>query len=125
VNGERVDRSRVGRADPDRGPPLSPGTHQVRLTVDDDDGARAGQTALVTVDPKPRPLRPGTDAPSDLDGDGRYEDVDGDGSAGYDDVVTLFEAQLTGDVGTATGAFDFNDNGRADFDDVVTLFEEM
>jgi PKD repeat protein len=62
---------------------------------------------------------------ADPDGDGRYEDVDGDGTAAYDDVVALFDAFDSRRVAAAAPGFDFNDNGRLDFDDVVTLFRSV
>jgi hypothetical protein len=62
--------------------------------------------------------------PEDLDGDGAFEDVDGDGSKTYNDVVALFENSDSPAV-EASGAFDFNANGRFDFNDIVRLFEEL
>jgi hypothetical protein len=84
--------------------------------------------ATVAAFGRPAPAPPGdvTDdgAPAgDLDGDGRYEDVDGDGTAGYDDVVALFET--FGDPVVRTDAFDFNRNGRIDFDDLVHLLRAI
>jgi hypothetical protein len=80
--------------------------------------------ATVAAFGRPAPVPPGDvtgdGAPAgDLNGDGRYEDVDGDGTAGYADVVALFEA--FGDPVVRTDAFDFNRNGRIDFDDLVHL----
>jgi hypothetical protein len=64
--------------------------------------------------------------PTDPDGDGRFEDVDGDGAVTYDDVVGLFEADGGARAGRdAQVAFDFNANGRLDFADVVTLFDSL
>jgi alkaline phosphatase D len=60
--------------------------------------------------------------PGDLDRDGRFEDVDGDGESTYDDVVTFFEEFGEGGVQSRPSGFDFNANGRLDFDDVVELF---
>jgi PKD repeat protein len=63
--------------------------------------------------------------PTDLDGDRRYEDVDGDGTAGYDDVVALFDRFGSDAVTDSPAAFDFNGNGRVDFGDLVALFESL
>jgi len=115
------------------------GTGTTDLTVDvqamdDDDGA--------TIEPRERPgvvvVGPppidggsggggsgGVAAPTDPDGDGLYEDVNGNGRLDYDDIVTLFE-HLEGDSAQLNAdAFDFNDNGRLDYDDVVELHEEI
>jgi hypothetical protein len=74
-------------------------------------------------------IDPGTvdgQSPTDPDGDGRFEDVDGDGAATYDDVVDLFEADADLRTGRdAQVAFDFNGNGRLDLADVVSLFESL
>jgi hypothetical protein len=66
--------------------------------------------------------------PGDPDGDGLYEDVDGDGEAGLDDVFALaFELvprsrQLSG---AQTAAMDFDGSGRVGLDDVFALaFDE-
>jgi putative alpha-1,2-mannosidase len=64
----------------------------------------------------------GDTMPGDLDQDGRLEDVDGDGSSTYDDVVTFFEEFGEDGVRSRPSGFDFNANGRLDFDDIVELF---
>jgi hypothetical protein len=75
---------------------------------------------LVVEAPAPN----GGSAPSDPDGDGRFEDLNGNGELDYDDVVTLFESRDSPAIGDNVDLYDFNDNGRFDFDDVVRLFEE-
>lgn len=92
----------------------------------------AGEGVIVVVDPPATPFPdgvpgvPGT-TPTDPDGDGLFEDVDGDGRATYADVVALaladFEAIAAAPAGSAP--FDYNDNGRLDFDDVVHLFASL
>jgi alpha-glucosidase len=67
----------------------------------------------------------GERAPTDPDGDGRFEDVDGDGAATYDDVVDLFEGFDDEAVRSHPDAFDFNGNGRLDHADLVDLFESI
>jgi carbohydrate-binding DOMON domain-containing protein len=79
-------------------------------------------------DPASVPYVPVPDSevlPRDLNGDGRFEDVDGDGRSTYDDVVALFDHADDGTVRDRPTQFDFNDNGRFDFDDVVALFESL
>jgi beta-fructofuranosidase len=63
--------------------------------------------------------------PSDLDYDGVYEDVDGDGAVTYDDVVGLFEYFEAPEIRRNGELFDFNGNGRLDFGDIVKLFSDI
>ncbi len=67
------------------------------------------------------PLASDLPAPTDPDGDGLYEDTNGNGRFDFDDIVTLFEELSS----AQPGCMDFNQNGRMDFDDIVTLFEEI
>jgi hypothetical protein len=71
---------------------------------------------------------PGTGAsaaPSDLDGDGRYEDVDGDGSASFDDAVALAFSDFGSLTPEQAAALDFDGDGDADFADAVALAFEV
>jgi len=63
--------------------------------------------------------------PTDLDGDGLWEDVDGDGELTRDDAEELFDSFNDPVVQNNPERFDFNDNGRVDRDDIVELFEEV
>jgi PKD repeat protein len=67
----------------------------------------------------------GGDAPTDPDGDGLYEDVNGNGRLDYDDIVTLFEEFDSDAVRMNEAAYDFNENGELDYDDIVDLYEEI
>ena len=67
----------------------------------------------------------GDQPPTDPDGDGRYEDVNGDGEVTYADVVDLFENFDSAAVEDNPEAFDFNGNGRLDFDDIIALFNSL
>ena len=60
--------------------------------------------------------------PRDLDGDGRYEDVNGNGRMDFADVVLCFNQMNWIAASEPPGSFDFNGNGRIDFADVTTLF---
>jgi hypothetical protein len=64
-------------------------------------------------------------SPTDPDGDGLYEDVNGNGRVDYEDVQLLFDELDSNTVTSNARAFDFNQNGRLDFDDIVTLFGEV
>ena len=67
----------------------------------------------------------GGSAPQDVDSDGLYEDLNGNGRLDYDDVRVLFENFDAESVRMNESAYDFNDNGKLDYDDVVTLYEEV
>jgi hypothetical protein len=98
-----------------------PGTYEHQVTA-----GNATRTATITVESAgPPPLTANGSAPLDGDGDGRYEDVDGDGNVGFDDVVVLFEQFDSDAVQSSGSAFDFNANGRVDFDDLVRLFTSI
>jgi PKD repeat protein len=66
-----------------------------------------------------------TNLPADPDGDGLYEDVNGNGRLDFDDVVVFYQnmdwVRDNSRVGIAP--YDFNGNGRIDFDDIVQLFQ--
>ncbi|WP_135820010.1 thermonuclease family protein [Halostella litorea] len=65
------------------------------------------------------------DLPTDPDGDGKYEDLNGNGELDFDDVVVFFDHRDDDAVANNPGAFDFNGNGRVDFDDINSLFDEV
>jgi len=60
-------------------------------------------------------------SPNDLDGDGLYEDLNGNGILDFDDVVRLYDGldYLNSDK------FDFNEDGVLDFEDVIALYDEL
>lgn len=64
-------------------------------------------------------------SPTDLNGDGRYEDVNGDGETNYADVADLFEDFDRDAVQNNPSRFDFNGNEQLDFDDIVALFKSI
>ncbi|MCU4973239.1 dockerin type I domain-containing protein [Halobacteria archaeon AArc-m2/3/4] len=63
--------------------------------------------------------------PQDLDGDGLYEDVNGDGEFSLTDVVVLFEHLEEPVVTENVAAFDFAGTGDVSVTDVVALFESL
>ena len=58
----------------------------------------------------------------DLDGDGLYDDVNGNGRMDFADVVLYFNQMSWIASHEPLSAFDFNGNGRVDFADVTILF---
>ena len=84
---------------------------------------------LGTAAPTPTPgvtTVPGAvGAPGDRDGDGRYEDVNGNGRADFADVVLYFNQMTWIAENEPLAAFDFNANTRIDFADVTWLFNRL
>lgn len=107
----------------------SAGTTDVEVDVeqmDDDNGneidtdTEAGVIEVISLPPVV-----GSDPPTDPDGDGQYEDVNGNERLDFNDVVVFFQNMDSDVVTSNVDKFDYNENGRIDFDDVVTLFKEV
>ncbi len=64
-------------------------------------------------------------SPNDLNGDGKYEDVNGNGRADFADIVTLFNNLDCIAADDDWQCLDFNKNGRIDFADVTWLFNNL
>ncbi|WP_211530774.1 PKD domain-containing protein [Methanocalculus chunghsingensis] len=63
--------------------------------------------------------------PQDMTGDRLYEDLDGNGRIGFNDVILFYEnieVLRLGDFGQIE-LFDYDGNGRIGFNDVVVLYE--
>jgi PKD repeat protein len=107
------------------------GEYDATVTVSDGAGATDAATRTVAVGSSggggdaPSPVGGSSAAPRDPDGDGRYEDVDGDGTVGVGDVATLFYNLDGAAVGDAPDAFDFNGDGSCDVIDVSALFDQL
>jgi PKD repeat protein len=84
-------------------------------------GANAREGVLVTGPPTVT----GGSAPTDPDGDGLYEDLNGNGRLDYEDIEILFSNFDADSVTMNKSAYDFNENGQLDFDDIVDLYEEV
>jgi len=87
------------------------------------DIAQTSGTALTVTQGIP-PLV-GDSAPTDPDGDGVYEDVNGDGTTDIADVQALldsFDGQTAQDN---AASFDVNEDGRLDVTDVIRLLSEL
>ena len=79
----------------------------------------------VTLDAiQPVPF-PGGALPLDTDGDGLYDDTNGNGRMDFADVVLYFNQMSWISVHEPVPAFDYNGNGRIDFADVVWLFTHL
>jgi VWFA-related protein len=72
-----------------------------------------------------RPTLSGAAGPAtDVDGDGRLEDTNGNGEFTLSDVTFLFARYGTGEVKAHPDAFDYNGNGQVSLADVTILFRE-
>ncbi len=63
--------------------------------------------------------------PKDPDGDGFYEDLNGNGEKGFSDVVLFFKHLDWIAANEPVTAFDFSGNGEIGFNDIVLLFREL
>lgn len=63
--------------------------------------------------------------PTDPDGDGLYEDINGDGESNIVDVQALFKNQENEVIQNNPSAFDFNGDGTVNVVDVQKLFSEV
>lgn len=63
--------------------------------------------------------------PRDLNKDGKFEDVNGNGRTDFADVTLLFNNLDWCCSNQPPCCFDFNQNSRMDFGDVVTLYEKI
>ncbi|MEN6343088.1 MAG: NosD domain-containing protein [Methanospirillum sp.] len=80
-------------------------------------------TPSATVNVTPTIVVPGgAGYAGDPDGDGRYEDVNGNGRQDFADVVLFFNQVAWIAENAPVSVFDHNDNGRIDFGDIVALF---
>jgi len=75
--------------------------------------------------PHPIPLPGFSVLPTDPDGDGLYEDLNGNGAADFNDVVLFFTYLEWIGENEPISLFDFNVNGQIDFADITLLFEEL
>ena len=107
---------------------LNPGKSNIKITVNSfqDDSYNeikdkiATTSGTITVIVGPPPIN-GVQ-PKDLNGDGLFEDVNGNGKPDFGDVVMLFK-KLEEWKGKYDKYYDFNSNERLDFGDVVKLFK--
>ena len=61
----------------------------------------------------------------DLNGDGTFEDRNGNGRVDFADVVLYFNQMSVIAASDPVAESDFNGNGRIDFADVVWLFNHL
>jgi hypothetical protein len=71
------------------------------------------------------PIGDSANPPADLDGDGTFEDVNGDGTVDVLDVQVLFTYRDDETVANNPSKFDFNGDGTFDVVDVQALFANL
>jgi len=81
-----------------------------------------GKTITVSQAPQVIPLPGYSRPPTDPDGNGIYEDLNGNGRLDFADVVLYFNQMTWIAANEPISAFDLNGNGRIDFADIVALF---
>jgi PKD repeat protein len=81
-------------------------------------------SATVSVEAGPGDVTGNGKAATDPDGDGVYEDINGDGTANVLDVQSLF-GNLDSDSVQGNAAFDINGDGSVDILDVQALFTQL
>jgi hypothetical protein len=84
----------------------------------------AGDVIGDTAELRPAPTL-GEAPANDLDGDGAFEDVTGDGRVTITDVATLLANLENDDLADGAEVFDFNGDGRFDLVDVATLLRDL
>ena len=73
----------------------------------------------------PRVVQGGIGVPTDLDHDGMFEDVNGNGRKDFSDAVLFFNQMSWIAANEPITLFDYNGNGRIDFADVTWLFNHL
>jgi hypothetical protein len=63
--------------------------------------------------------------PTDPDGDGKYEDMNGNGRKDFNDVFIFFKQMAWISANEPVSLFDFNNNSRIDFNDIFILFKDV
>jgi len=97
------------------------GTYTVNLTASNEYGTNSTLVIINVFENMPFPGY--TNPPKDSDNDGFYEDINGDGNVGFDDVVAYYTNMYWMKANVPVALFDYNNNNIIDFDDVVTLYK--
>ena len=80
-------------------------------------------SGTITVIAGPPPIN--GHQPKDLDGDGLFEDVNGDGYFNFGDIVFFFMNFDKDEIKNYPEYYDFNNDGSVNFGDVVALFKML
>ncbi|AKB56538.1 PKD domain-containing protein [Methanosarcina barkeri] len=97
------------------------GTYTVNLTASNEYGMNSTSVIINVFENMPFPGY--TNPPKDIDHDGFYEDINGDGNVDFDDVVAYYTNMYWMKTNVPVALFDYNNNNIIDFDDVVILYK--
>jgi outer membrane protein assembly factor BamB len=101
---------------------------QFELTVDNGKSKDTDSTTVTVAEQAPPPIV-GDNPPQDLDDDGLYEDINGDGEFDIVDVQAFLQNlerfQSGGDLEEYAAAVDFNQDGEVDIIDVQKMLLEL
>ncbi|RAW45717.1 hypothetical protein DQW50_07385 [Halorubrum sp. 48-1-W] len=102
------------------------GSQSVDLRVHSDNAGTDLATVVLTVqEERLSPIGNFENSPTDPDGDGLYEDINGDGRFDLVDVQALFANLDDETIQNNPEAFDFNGDGSVDIVDVQQLFTQL
>jgi len=98
---------------------------EVKVMTDDEGNpieplVQSGEVEILISLP---PIGDSSNPPHDLDGDGLYEDINGDGALTFADPVVLAFNLDSEVIQQNPALFDFDDDGDVDFDDAAALAE--
>jgi hypothetical protein len=100
--------------------PAGPPTTSWNESTEPDDSAVADLAPRENAS-QPYPIV-GDQQPTDPDGDGLYEDINGDGAVNIVDVDALYRHLSTTEVGANWSAYDYTGDDRTDVGDIQLLF---
>ncbi len=97
----------------------------VAVGIDNTGQPETQAQAAVTITDPVAPAVVGDSPATDPDGDGLYEDVNGDGSVNFADLQTMFANRDQPVVQNNAEVFNFNGEGGITFGDLQALFSEI
>jgi len=101
------------------------GTYEVTFIVEDGKGGKDSETIYITVNDVQPEQAEQPELPlgsKDLDSDGLYEDINGDGKLDFDDIVYFQWHYYEDDFQNYKQYYDFDKDGDVDIGDVLELY---
>ncbi|KTG27117.1 hypothetical protein AUR66_14910 [Haloferax profundi] len=100
-------------------------SNTVLATADGNDITVTSETGTTLTATNLSPVAGATNPPSDIDGDGSFEDINGDGNVTVSDVQAMFANRDDPVLEDNVDEFDFTGNGEVNIVDVQQLFVEV